>query len=69
MIGLLVDAGIPLLGGVYATLLGFRVIGKPHGEAPEVDEWHARYGRHLMILGPMVTAFGLFKLVSGLATR
>jgi hypothetical protein len=66
-IGVLVDAGIPLLGGIYATLLGFRVIGKPKGEAPEVDAWHQRYASHLKILGPMVMIFGLVKLMTGLA--
>jgi hypothetical protein len=27
----LVDAGIPLLGGLWLTLLGYRVLGKPPG--------------------------------------
>jgi hypothetical protein len=54
----LVEAAIPLLGGLYATLMGFQVIGGRKGD-PKYEAWHARIGRHLKWLGPVVMASGV----------
>lgn len=42
------EALIPILGGIYATLLGYRVIGNG-----------VRYEAQLRILGPLVTLLGI----------
>lgn len=56
--GELVNGAIPLLGGIYLTLLGFRRTGKPPGVSPSFDEWHRRYGRLLKVIGPALILFG-----------
>lgn len=66
-IATLVDSGIPLLGGLYGTLLGFRVIGKAAGEDPKYDAWHERFGQHLKWLGPLILIFGVVQLLVGLS--
>jgi hypothetical protein len=58
-IGELVDGLIPLFGGVVATLLGFRVIGKKPGVDPAYDEKHRRYIQWLKIGGPLLVLFGI----------
>lgn len=57
-IGELVNGAIPLLGGIYLTLLGYRKTGKQPGVSPSFDEWHRRYGRLLKIIGPALILFG-----------
>lgn len=60
----LVEAAIPVLGGLYATLMGFRVVGARSGD-PKYEAWHARIGRHLKWLGPAVMGSGvLFFILS-----
>ena len=56
--GELVNGAIPLLGGIYLTLLGFRRTGKQPGVSPSFDEWHRRYGRLLKVIGPALILFG-----------
>jgi hypothetical protein len=46
---------IPLCGGIYATLLGYRIIGRP-GRDPRM----ATVVAQLKWLGPLVIAFGLW---------
>jgi hypothetical protein len=54
----LVEAAIPLLGGLYAALLGFQVVGRRTND-PKYDAWYAKWGRHLKWLGPAVMASGV----------
>lgn len=56
--GELVNGAIPMLGGIYLTLLGFRQTGKQPGVSPSFDEWHRRYGRLLKVIGPALILFG-----------
>jgi hypothetical protein len=56
--GELINGAIPLLGGIYLTLLGFRRTGKQPGVSPSFDEWHRRYGRLLKVIGPALIIFG-----------
>lgn len=67
MIGALVDGSIPLLGGVYATLLGHRVLGKKEGEDVKYDAWYERYGGLFKWLGPALILFGILQLALGLS--
>ena len=68
VIAALVDGGIPIVGGIYATLLGLRIIGKPPGESPKYDRWHERFGRTLKVLGPILVFFGISQMARGLLT-
>jgi hypothetical protein len=63
--GVLVNGTIPFLGGVYATLLAFRVVGPRPGVNPKQDEWHRRWGGFMRAGGPMLILFGIFLWVSG----
>jgi hypothetical protein len=66
MTGQLLNGAIPVLGGIYATLVGFRLIGKKPGVNTKYDDWHNRYGLLLKILGPLTVLFGMFLWVNGL---
>jgi hypothetical protein len=68
-IAALVEGGIPFFGGVYATLLGYRLVGKKPGQDARFDERLVKYGRWLRILGPFLVLFGVFAALSGLASN
>lgn len=63
-IGGIVDAAIPLVAGIFATMLGARKVGRRPGEDPNSDRWHERWDRSLRILGPLLIAFAVFQLAS-----
>ena len=65
VVGELVSGAIPVIAGVYATLLGFRVVGKPPGLSEKYDAWHNRVGVIFRVLGPLVALFGLFQWFGG----
>jgi hypothetical protein len=54
--GDVLETAIPILGGLYATLLGFRVIENGH-----------KYERQLRILGPLLIVFGVLMLFKALS--
>jgi hypothetical protein len=58
--GALADGAIPFLGGLWATLMGLRVVGKRPGADPAYDDWHARYGQKCKVLGPLLMLFAVF---------
>jgi hypothetical protein len=60
VVGQLVSGAIPLFAGIYATLLGFRLLGKKPGVNPKLDQWHRRYGIFLKVIGPSLVLVGLF---------
>jgi hypothetical protein len=66
-IGALVNGVIPLLGCIYCTLIGYRIIGKRAGESFEYDQWHERFSSMFKIGGPLLIAFGGFLMAQGLA--
>jgi hypothetical protein len=66
VVGSLVEGAIPFFGGIYATLLAYRVLGKKPGESPRYDEWHAKSARTLKVLGPLVALFGVYLAVKGI---
>jgi hypothetical protein len=63
----LVEGAIPVFGGVYAALLGFRVIGKKPGQDARYDERLGKYGGLLKIGGPLLAFYGVFFALYGLA--
>lgn len=66
-VGVLAEGVIPFLGGIYATLLGFRIIGPKPGAKPKHDEWHRRWGGFVRLGGPLIVVFGVFLWVKGIA--
>lgn len=62
----LIDGVIPFVGGLYFSLLAFRVIGKKPGESAKWDEWHRRYGVLMRVLAPLSCLFGLFVIAQNL---
>jgi hypothetical protein len=50
--GDLLETAIPILGGLYATLVGHRVIGTGN-----------KYESQLRILGPLIVLFGIIQLI------
>ncbi len=61
--GQLVNGVIPFLGGIYAALLGFRVLGKKNGVNERYDEWHRKYAKFLKVLGPILSLWGLLEVL------
>ncbi len=57
----LVEGLIPLFGGLFATLYGWRKLGKHPGADPKFDAWHAQYGKLLKVIGPLVILFGVWQ--------
>jgi hypothetical protein len=64
-----VDGAIPFLGGVFVTLMAFRVIGPKPGVNPKQDEWHRRWGGFMRVGGPMLVVFAVFLWVKGSVTH
>jgi hypothetical protein len=62
----LVEGAIPFFGGIYATLLGHRIVGKKPGEDLRYDQWHERFGPMFRILGPFMVIFGIFLAIKGI---
>lgn len=56
----LTTAAIPLLAGIYFTLVAYRILGKKPGQDFHYDQWHARYGNVLKIMAPGLVLFGLY---------
>lgn len=56
------DGIIFLLGGIYCTLIGFRIVAP--GKNPERnEEWLRKFGTLMKIGGPLLIIFGLFELL------
>lgn len=52
---------IPLLGGIYCTLLGFGVVA-PGKNAEKNAQWLATFGTFMKIVGPLLIVFGTAEL-------
>ena len=56
------DGIIPLLGGIYCTLLGFGIIAP--GKNPEKNaQWLAKFGTFMKIGGPLLIVFGFLEFL------
>jgi hypothetical protein len=55
------DAVIPLFGGIYATLVAYRVI-RLNPKNPEKEAWwHGKFGKMMKILGPVIIVSGILE--------
>lgn len=54
LIATLFDQSISIVGGILATLMGFRVFGPKLGANSKFDVLHAKWFKHLKWLGPML---------------
>src|SRR5262249_50681648 len=61
----LAQGAIPLLAGLYLTLVAYRVVGKKPGVSVEYDALHARHGKLLKIFSPLLFMVGAYFCVSG----
>ena len=55
------EALIPIGGGLMCTLYGLRKLGKPPGADPKFDAWHAKVGGFMKVGGPFLILFGLWQ--------
>jgi hypothetical protein len=67
--GQLVNAAIPFCVGVYVLLVGFRFIGKKPGVDPKFDQWHARFGIVMKVIGVVCILLSIFYLSIGSGRR
>jgi hypothetical protein len=54
---------IPLLGGIYGLLLGYRVLPRHPKDPERMELWHRKFGKMMKILSPFVIAYGLLLLL------
>ncbi len=54
---------IPLLGGIYSTLLAYGYLPKKPKDPERLALWQERFGPMMRILGPMLIVFGLVSVV------
>jgi hypothetical protein len=69
VIATLVEAVIPIGGGLYGTLLGLRVIGKKPGVDPNYDLRMNKVSGILQICGPLMIVFGIVMAAVNLARK
>ncbi len=53
---------ITILGGLYLTLLAYRIIPKKPKDPEKFELWHKKFGKLLKILGPFLILWGILKL-------
>ncbi|MEW4566737.1 hypothetical protein AB1L88_02605 [Tautonia sp. JC769] len=66
LFAVIVEAAIPIVAGVYLTLVSYRVVGKEPGTDFRWDVWHQQYGAIVKVLGPLMVLFGIFLAIVGL---
>lgn len=63
MITTYIDATVRVFGGVFATLIGFRLLGPNPGSNEKFDELHRKWLCHLKWLGPFIVVASLTGLL------
>ena len=59
----LIEYGFVFVAGLYSLAMGRRWVGKNPGASEAYDRWHAKTGRHLAWMGPLLCAFAVFMLI------
>jgi hypothetical protein len=65
LMGVLVNAAIPFLVGIFCLLVGFRVIGSKPGVDAKFDAMHARFGTFFKVAGPVLMIIAIVLLAMG----
>ncbi len=63
LIATLVDQSLSIIGGVLATLIGFRFFGPKPSANEKFDSMHGKWLKHFRWLGPLLIAVACLKLV------
>lgn len=58
---------IPLVGGVYATLLAYGFLPRKSKDREQLELWQKKFGPMMRILGPFVTIMGFVTLALALS--
>jgi hypothetical protein len=53
---------IPIFGGIYGMLLGYRVLPRHPKDPEKMELWHRKFGKLMKILSPFLIGFGLLQL-------
>jgi hypothetical protein len=48
---------IPICGGIYCTLLGFKIV--PRIKSEEHNKWYSKFGKSMRWMGPFIFLFGV----------
>lgn len=54
---------IPLLGGIYCTLLGFRILPKKPKNPEKHELWYGKFGKFMKLAGPFLIVYGILLLL------
>jgi hypothetical protein len=54
---------IPVLGGIYGTLIAYRIIPMNRKEPEKEELWHKRFGTMMKILSPFVILSGILTIL------
>jgi len=54
---------IPIIGGVLILLYGNGTLPKNPKDPEKLEQWRAKYGKLIKILGPIVILFGILQLI------
>ena len=57
---------IPILGGVYALLLAYKIVPVKAATPEASDNWHNKFGKILKIIAPMMTLGGIVSIIFSL---
>ena len=57
---------IPLIGGIYATLLAYGYLPRKPKNPARLAVWQKKFGPMMRVLGPLVVLFGAFTLAGAL---
>ena len=52
------DGLVPLLGGIYLTLLGLGILPRKPKDPEHLKRWRKKFGTMSKILGPLLTLSG-----------
>ena len=62
----LIEAAVPVGGGLYMTLLAHRIVGKRPGVSPTYDSHMKKWSGVLQICGPLTIVCGILVAVAKL---
>jgi len=58
----MIDGVFMLLLGIYACLVGFKVVNVSKKSGPEQDKWYATWGTKFKYLGPIIVVCALIRI-------